>query len=250
MNKSSCRKSHFILLLLTGWLVFFNAGCGLDTFYVIESPDVIGDIPTFDNIEEDSKEFKFLTEEHEYEGIKFLGTEVYYKIYASPGKLSTEVSKIRAIAESADSTNQSADLMITYKYQPLRSSENIDASVLVSGLSDKSNKRVYIRLADNKGIYESGIYINDVFVGKPVRSISGNPSFNFSELYKTAPDLLPKGGEQGDADYSETKVSGDDENDPNYYVSMFAVAVASLNTSEKIFSNVLYLGSVAISLED
>ena len=56
---------------------------------------------------------------------------------------------------------------------------------------------------------------------------------------------LPKGGENADADYGYSTTEAVDA----YYVSLFAVSVAQDSTYAWLYSNVVALGSVKISLE-
>ena len=82
MNKAFCKKRVFLSFLLTGCLILFNLSCGLDTFYVIDAPHHNEHIPEWDNpdIATDSY-FEFWTVDKDYDSVKFLGTDVYYKIY-------------------------------------------------------------------------------------------------------------------------------------------------------------------------
>ena len=242
MNKTFCKKKYLLILLFAGCLILFNSGCGLDTFYVIDAPYVYHE-PLYSSIDHSESYFEFSTVENRYEGIKFLGTEVYYKIYDSSSRLSSEYSNINAAATSENATNQSADRMIeTYKYQPLRSSDNPGANILIPDTGD--NRKVRIRLSNYNDVYEAEFTVAGTKLGIPVRSISKNPVFSFKELIGT--DFLPKGGDNGDSDYSYTNTTGDIS---EYYVCMFAVAVAQDVTYTRQYSNVVYLGSVTIPLE-
>ena len=221
-------------------------GCGLDTFYVIDAPTVNHE-PSYNSMMQENDYFKFTTnEEREYEGIKFLGTEVYYKIYDNSSRLNTEYSSINSASSSDTSTNQAADRMIiNYKFHPLRRTDNINANIFIPVVG--SNRPVEIRLSDYVGIYQAGISIDydsegkPILYGQPVRDIPNNPSFNFKEL---SPDQLPK---SDDEDFSTSSSTTDEK---AYYVCMFAVAVAQDATYSRLYSNVVYLGSVKISLEN
>ena len=124
MNKTFCKKNHIFSLILAGCLILFNlllTSCGLDTFYVVEAP-TSGHVPIYSDLNKSEHYFTFTTNEISYEGITFIGTEVYYKIYNNSSRLSTETSNI---STSDLSTNQSADRMReTYRFQTLRCSSN------------------------------------------------------------------------------------------------------------------------------
>ena len=129
-------------------------------------------------------------------------------------------------------------MIITYKYRPLRSSDNIDNSIFIP--VDNKNRRVIIRLSNYHEEYKAQVSIDSVDKGIPVRSIPKNSSFDFD----AATDNLPK---SDDEDYSSSS-SSTEIND--YYVCMFAVSVAQDATYSRLYSNVVYLGSVKISLSD
>ena len=238
MNKTSCKKIRSFALVLVGCLILFNTGCGLDTFYEINSPSVIHE-PIYSSEMKEENYFDFWTSENDYEGITFLGTEVYYKIYDSTSKLNSEYSSISSAASSDSTSNQAADrLKVTYKYQTLRSSNDTGANILIP--SENQNRRVRIRLSNYTDVYPADLQIDSVSIGTPVRYIPKNPKFSFKEL---SSDLLPK---SDDEDFSSTT----SEPITDYYVAMFAVAVAQDPNFSQLFSNVVYLGSVKISISD
>ena len=247
MNKTFCKKSNLINFLLAGCLILFNlifvlTSCGLDTYYVIEPPYVNRET-SYSSIEESENYFEFQTREDQDSGIKFLGTEVYYKIYDSTSKLSSEYTSINSAASSETSANQSASRLIeTYKFQPLRSSDNPGATILVPVTGTGKNRTVRIRLS-NYFDYIAEFTVDKTRKGVPVRSIPKNPTFSFKE--EMISGQLPKGGENADADYGYSTTEAVDA----YYVSLFAVSVAQDSTYAWLYSNVVALGSVKISLE-
>ena len=241
MNKTFCKKNQFFSLILAGCLILFNLmflSCGLDTFYVIEAPTVNHE-PTYNSVDQTESYFEFSTTEKDYDGVKFLGTEVYYKIYDSSSRMNSEYSNISQASSGDASTNQAADRMIiNYKYHPLRSTGDINANIFVP--KDNSNRKVIIRLSNYHDEYQAQVLINSADYGKPVRDIPNNPSFCFNEL---SLDKLPK---SDDEDFATSSSSADEK---AYYVCMFAVAVAQDATYSRLYSNVVYLGSVKISIE-
>ncbi len=245
MNKTFCKKNQIFSLILAGCLILFNTSCGLDTFYVIDPPKVTHE-PSYDTQTQDELYFKFSTVESDYEGITFLGTEVYYKIYNSTSRLNTETSSIYSAANNESSSNQSANLLIDkYGYQTLRNSEEPGANILIPYVNNHpSSKEVEIRLSDFPE-YPAKYSVDGSQHGIPVRSISKKTSFNFKEL--TGTDDLPKSTEPIDADYAYTSTT---EEINAYYVALFAIAVARDSTYTPAYSTAVYLGSVKISLEN
>ena len=243
MNKVFCRKRVLFSFILAGYLILFNTACGLDTFYVIDSPNNTIHAPSYSSIEYQDNYFEFWTEDKTYDAIKFQGTEVYYRIYKSSDRLRTEVNDLIAIAEKDESNSAAYKLTDTYKYQPLRGKGYEDKDVLIPTAG--YNQRVYIRLSDYSGTYFAEIKVNNnnIYGSSttviPVRNLDKSLSFNFKELTE---DERPQ---SGDVDVNTNGSSSDND----WYVSLFAVAVGLDYTYSQIYSNILYLGSVRIPIE-
>ena len=250
MNKVFCKKRFLISFILAGYLILFNTACGLDTFYVIDSPNNnnchIPEYSKYDYTPLDNY-FEFYTVDHDYDGIKFVGTEVYYKIYKSESVLNTEVEKLCSIANDTDTSYNSASKLIeTYKYQTLLAKDHPEKDILLP--RSGSNQKVYIRLSNYQDIYFAQIKVdNDNIYGDtnvviPVRNILNNPSFNFAELTQ---DLLPA----ENTDNPDYNYSGSPTKEGYYFVAMFAVGVGQDITYSRLYSTIIYLGSVAIPTE-
>ena len=250
MNKAFCRKKQSVSFLLAGCLILFNifyfTSCGMDTFYEIDGPSRVNHEPYYDSIEEADRYFEFVAPSNkkkydvgEEPPITFLGTDVYYKIYDSSSRLNSEYSSILQLANSETSSAQAPDRMIaTYHFQPLRAAgQSSDQAVLVP--DNGSDSTVKIRLLDYLPYDYAQVTIDGSNKGKPVRSIPNSPSFDF---YSQSADLAPK---SDDADSSITTSSGTTQPEA-YYVSMFAVAIGQDTGYARLYSNVLYLGSVKI----
>ena len=235
-------------MLLTGYLILFNTSCGLDTFYVIDGPTNAIHRPDCNSIDYSDSYFEFYTVDKEYDTIKFLGTEVYYKIYKSPDRLRSEYEDLIAISSRDDSTSAAAEKMIqSYRFQPLRASGYEGKDVLFPTV--ESNQKIYIRLSNYTMSYPAKITVdNDNIYDAPntvipVRNLATRPSFNFQELKTSNPNLLPK------SDDVDVNTSGNNSSDTKWYVSLFAVAIGQDSTYTAIYSNILYLGSVGIPTE-
>ena len=271
MNKVFCRKRRFFSYFPAGCLILFNlflfTACGLDTFYEIEPSVHVGHEPHYDSIDEAEKYFEFTAVSsarayHKNYGsdkvppIKFLGVEVYYKIYDNYSRLNSEYSSIMQTQNKDNSSDQAAARMITtYRFQPLRTTSQLTNSVLIleddnkDGDYDEIDHKVRIRLVDYLPFEEAQVKYKEEGTGTdeygkrkdenkgiPVRSIPNNPTFDF---FSQSADLRPK---SDDIDTSITS-SGDPD---AYYVSMFAVSIGQDSGYIRIYSNVLYLGSVKI----
>ena len=242
MNKVFCRKRVVFSFLLAGYLILFNASCGLDTFYVLDAPTNVVHRPDCSSIDYSDNYFDFYTVDKNYDSIKFLGTEVYYKIYKSSSRLTTEASDLQAAANKDDSSGGAAEKLIqSYKYQPLRGSGYDDKAVLIP--TTGSDQKITIRLSDYHGIYLSQITVDGSNIyGSPsrvipVRNLPDKPNFNFTSVNN------PK------SDDADVNTSGSSASSAEWYVSMFAVAIGQDETYSPIYSNILYLGSVRIPVE-
>lgn len=244
MNKVFCRKRTIFSLLLTGCLIFFNLSCGLDTFYVIDAPTNVLHKPDCSSIDYSENYFDFYTNDKKYENLKFLGTEIYYKIYKSSSRLNSEADDLITLANKSDSASSSADRMIqTYKFQPLRAAGHEGESVLIPTV--ESNQRINIRLS-NYTIYPAQITVDgENIYGSasrviPVRNLPSKPNFNFRTAVS---DSVPK------SDDVDVNTSGSSTSESIWYVSMFAVAIGQDSSYTPVYSTVLYLGSVQIPVE-
>lgn len=240
MNKAFCRKRTIFSLILTGCLIFFNLSCGLDTFYVIDGPTNVVHKPDCSSIDYSDNYFDFYTVDKEYESVKFLGTDVFYKIYKSSVRLNSEADDLITLANKSDSTSAAAERMIqSYKFQSLRAAGHAADSVLIPTV--ESNQRIVIRLNTYTNLYPAQITIDGgENIGIPVRNLPSRPGFNFRS---NVSDTLPK------AEDVDVNTSGSSSESNIWFVSMFAVAIGQDATYSPVYSNVLYLGSVRIPVE-
>lgn len=240
MNKAFCRKRTIFSLILTGCLIFFNLSCGLDTFYVIDGPTNVVHKPDCSSIDYSDNYFDFYTVDKEYESVKFLGTDVFYKIYKSSARLNSEADDLITLANKSDSTSAAAERMIqSYKFQSLRAAGHAADSVLIPTV--ESNQRIVIRLNTYTNLYPAQITIDGgENIGIPVRNLPSRPGFNFRS---NVSDTLPK------AEDVDVNTSGSSSESNIWFVSMFAVAIGQDATYSPVYSNVLYLGSVRIPVE-
>ena len=251
MNKAFCKKRVFLSFLLTGCLILFNLSCGLDTFYVIDAPHQVLHQPVYSYSKANGSDayFEFWTVDKDYDSIKFLGTDVYYKIYKSSNQLVTETDYLTTIATNEDTMATSADKLITsYKYQKLFAVEAQGKKALFESV--RSNQRIKIRLNDYTDEYLAEITVD----GMPLYSSSSRViplrylkesnttstraySFNFTDANEIPKDSTTE---------FDVNFSGSGTTDDCWYVAMFAVAVGLDYTYANVYSNILYLGSVPI----
>lgn len=231
-----------ILRMIFSWflLVFFSA-CGLDTFYYLDPPISIDFIDETESLSNDpSKKFvSFATTSSNADNADiFQGSSVYYKIYNSPDQLFNNKKSIENI--NKEYTNQGMELLISWGYQPLTTDKVTTANLVSAG----QTKAVTIRLANatqtNPGYaYPASITVDGQSIGVPVRSVE-NKTFSFSSTADSnSINSLP---EEGQEDVSFSTGAGTS----TWYVALYAVSTGMSPSLTPLYSQVVYLGSLAI----
>ncbi len=249
MNKVYNKKGNLVSKFLIVCLILFNTACGLDTYYVIDPPVSVINEPEYQNFDPSKQYFEFYTNEKDYEGIKFLGTDIYYRIYRNPDRMKSDCNAIIAVANNSETSSSAPDKLDSYRFKTLEA-YGYNETVLIPSVG--LSRPVNIRLSDIPPYMAQMIVGGSNIYGSlskviPIRNYSSikNPSstsiysFNFKQIDAS---LLPKSGDE-DVDYSGTG------SDTVWYVAMFAVSVAQEPNYTRVRSNVAYLGSVTISAE-
>ena len=234
------------LRMIFSWLfllLFFSA-CGLDTFYYLDPPISMTFIDEATSLSNDpSKQFvSFVTAaSHADTTDIFQGTSVYYKIYNSPDQLLSNKNNIANI--NTEYTNQGMERLISWGYQPL-TTDQVDTVNLVSAGGAQT---VSIRLwnqtpAPNSPVnyeYPAEIRVNGQDKGIPVRSVDDKFfSFN-STVEASSPYSVPVEGQE---DVTFTTGAGTS----TWYVALYAVSTGMSPSLTPVYSQVVYLGSLAI----
>lgn len=237
--------------------LFLCPGCGLEEYYVVEAPFRRQTNPTVsdsgDAVAFDTAYFDFYTNDSANStsaasAFKYMGTAVYYKIYNNYSTMNSQISAVSSISSSTNSSSAFPRLQ-SYGYQELGVSGR-NVSPLIPASSGK-DQRVFIRLTnyheptDKSGeewknyAYRAKIVVDDNEKYLPMRQ-DNTKSFDF-------------GRKNNNGDYDKPKSGEDDVNfgtaskEDIYYVTLYAVAVGHDNSFTNYYSNVLYLGSVAIN---
>ncbi len=215
-------------------LVFFSA-CGLDTFYYLDPPisrHFIDDASSLSN--DPSKQFvSFATASSNADNADiFQGTSVYYKIFNSTSNLLSNKISIENI--NTEYTNQGIERLISWGYQPLTTDQVTTANLVPAG----QTKVVTIRLANATG-YPAEITVDGLNIGVPVRSVE-DKTFSFSSVAQSnSPYSLPMEGQE---DVSFSTGAGTS----TWYVALYAVSTGMSPSLTPVYSQVVYLGSLAI----
>lgn len=240
--------------------LFLCPGCGLEEYYVVEAPFQRRTNPTVSDSGDaaafDSAYFDFFTNDSGNSsgaegGFKYMGTAVYYKIYNNYSTMNSHISTISSISSSTNSSSAFPKLQ-SYGYQEL-GGYGKNVSPLIPDVNGK-DQNVFIRLtnyhepADKNGsewkdyAYRAKIVVNDVEKYVPMRQ-DNTKSFDFGRKNSSGDYDKPKSGED-DVNY------GTASKENMYYITLYAVAVGHDNSFTNYYSNVLYLGSVAINASE
>ena len=249
--KTICKKSFFTKYFFAGCfflLTILFVSCGLDVYHEIESPTKVLHEPSY-NSSYGERYSIFVTEEEknsELEGFKFLGTDVYYRIYDSTEDLTRDVNALNSLKVSTNNSSAisaAADRLITpksgggYGYCKLTATQEISSGTLIpSDANSPQDRTIKIRLTNYGPVSEFHSYI-DIENGPTYTPVRYNhKTFDFGRHGSN--DAMPV---QGDEDYSYSS-SGSDVK----YVAMFALGIGHDENISMYYSNILYIGSVPI----
>lgn len=250
------KRKFLYLIIIVPFFIGFNS-CKFfmnkDTYIVVEAPIMTINSPTYSNIDKSDNYFEFWTWETPFQDqkqypadFKFLGTEVYYRIYSSSSTMTSEVSSLQSLSNSSTTSASAPEKLIeSYKYRPLKST-NYTSSPLIKPSEDLHNQKVYIRLTDfqNADEYSAKITVDGKFLGGseektvPMRNLSISKDFNFGKK-----DSIP-------LEYDEDFCFNSSYEDGYWYVAMFALAIGRDASYTSYYSNILYLGSITIDTTD
>lgn len=233
----------------------FLAACGLDTYYTIDPPRIVH-AAEYNSADYDNNYFEFVTASgSSTSDFVFLGTGVYYRIYADSSTMLSRQASISAVNNTSD-YSAAAQRMIGYGYEELRRADGVYSPLVGSTSTD-----VEIRLTNyhetetdgdgNQSGYPSYINVGGTQVGVPRRVVTTSgvaQTFDFGRAddSKYAVDGVDS------SKVNAAPASGDEDfesgspTDKKYYVDMYAVSVGRDSTYTMYYSNVLHLGSVTI----
>lgn len=228
--------------------LFLFSSCGIEKSYYLEAPVQRQTNPTVsdagDAASYDEAYFDFMTNDssNASEGeFRYMGTAVYYKIYNNYSTMNSNISSVSSISSSTNSSSAFPRLQ-SYGYQELGTKDKNGVERNISPLvpAKDSNQRVVIRLTNYQSDYafRARVVVDDVENYVPMRNDS-TKSFDFGRKNSSGDYDKPK---SGDDDVNFGTASKTDV----YYVALYAVAVGRDNSFTNYYSNVLYLGSVAI----
>ena len=237
------KKHIFLFAPSVFFSLFFFSACGLDTYYTLSAPPAVIHTVNYSDSDPAQNYVAFRTAKNDSDSsFRFLGTAVYYRIYASSSVMLNHMSSISSVNTTSD-YSAAANRMIGYGYQQLNTSDGS-----IQPLLSAESAEVSIRLTNNHEAVSSGIENTaqiTVISKTPRRALGTNKTFDFGRYYDSA--------YSSQKDNYAPPVSGDEDfengdvKDKKYYVNMYAVAVGRDSTYTMYYSNVLHLGTVVIN---
>lgn len=248
------RKYHLYELFSLALCCLCFFGCGLETIYALDEPMLLHS-STYSTVQFEEKYFEFETNEVKNSDplinpppFKFLGTDVYYKIYNRYDSITSVTSALSSANNSTDPSSAANLLKKNYKYVQLGSTSG--AAHLIE--STHANRRIYIRLTNYQTDrrYQAKIivgYAGDSSIAPTnVPKRAGNRySFDFGRDGDN--DSASKTLSSTDTDYNYSSSGFSSGYDNTYFVDMYAVSVGLDENYTEQYSKVLHLGTVAIN---
>lgn len=222
------------------FLLSFSS-CGMETFYYLDPPvsrDFIDEAasPSLDP----AKQFvSFVTAPNTGSQDVFQGTAVYYRIFNSPDQLLSNKASIESI--NAEYSSQGMERLVSWGYQPLSASGLATANLVSAGGAKRVSIRLYNEDPDPSGryAYPAEVLVDGRSVGVPLRSVEGK-TFSFDA--DAEPDSADSVPAEGQADVSFAAGFGTSI----WYVALYAVSAGTSPSLTPVYSQVVYLGSLAI----
>lgn len=223
------------------FLLLFYSACGLDTFYYLNPPISMTFIDEAASLSNDpTKQFvSFKTAVNADSEDVFQGTSVYYKIFNSTSQLLSNKTTIENI--DSEYSNQGIERLISWGYQPLTTDRVTTANLVPAGDVKVVSIRLYNQTPDGAGNYEypAEITVDGQSIGIPVRSVEDKTfSFNSTAEPNSIYSLPVEG--QEDVNFS----AGVGTN--TWYVALYAVSTGMSPSLTPVYSQAVYLGSLAI----
>lgn len=222
------RKNISVLSLIFFLALLFS--CGLDVYYFIEPPI---NSSAIQNPTDPAQQFFTFTTQDSINtdtgvvgNVKFLGTQVYYKIYDDLDILLKQKNQIDSV--NSEYSENGYNKLLSLNFQKLNSNPYSDP--LIKKSSTNSNQKITIVLQENS-YNQPTIEVDDTKIGIPLR-------YDLSTF-----DTTSGNGFSGEDTEEKTDSS---ENSENYYVLLYAVSVGSVNLSQRVYSSILSLGYLEI----
>ena len=249
----AAKKSAFLLLCVFSFCLLLLGACGLDEFFVLDSPVTVYHYSDSNSLH-DNRYVEFSTNESSSQmnsylspssSFKFLGTAVYYKIYNDLSTMSSAINSLGSLSSSKNESAAASSLIDSYGYKQLGLKEGTKTP-LIEGTGN--NRKIYIRVSNYQSDSEFAAEVtvnrklsSEHKLGVPRRE--GNRyTFDFGRSAKGDENARPK---ENDSDVKYTSFGSSSK----WYVDLYAVAVGQDTSFTLSYSNILHLGTIPIDAD-
>lgn len=235
-------------------MIFFNllvplflfVSCGIDYYIYLypvvdRSPDPCTSYENSETYDINNNLFGFKTRDSANSSISnYQGYMVYYRIYNNSDTMLSDMNYINNYNSNDDYKANIISYIENRNFKRLYCENQSFAAPLIN--KSNSDRTVKIRLVSEQD-YGTGITINDVLLGTPIRNISSSP-YNPEYFFDT--DKFS----QEDSDISFTQGDVNFEDVDTWYVSAYVLTYGIDDVYSPVYSSALWLGCSVIKVDE
>lgn len=235
-------------------MIFFNllvplflfVSCGIDYYIYLypvvdRNPDPCTSYENPETYDINNNLFGFKTRDSANSSISnYQGYMVYYRIYNNSDTMLSDMNYINNYNSNDDYKANIISYIENRNFKRLYCENQSFAAPLIN--KSNSDRTVKIRLVSEQD-YGTGITINDVLLGTPIRNISSSP-YNPEYFFDT--DKFS----QEDSDISFTQGDVNFEDVDTWYVSAYVLTYGIDDVYSPVYSSALWLGCSVIKVDE
>lgn len=234
----------FFSNLLVPLFLFFS--CGIDYYIYLypvvdRNPDPCTSYENPETYDKNNNFFGFKTRDSVNSPISnYQGYMVYYRIYNNSDTMLSDMNYINNYNSNDDYKANIISYIENRNFKRLYCENQSFAAPLIN--KSNSDRTVKIRLVSEQD-YGTGITINDVLLGTPIRNISSSP---YKPEYFFDTDKFS----QEDTDISFTQGDVNFEDVDTWYVSAYVLTYGIDDVYSPVYSSALWLGCSVIKVDE
>lgn len=226
--------------------LFLFVSCGIDYYIYLypvvdRNPDPCTSYENPETYDINNNLFGFRTRDSANSSISnYQGYMVYYRIYNNSDTMLSDMNYINNYNSNDDYKANIISYIENRNFKRLYCENQSFAAPLIN--KSNSDRTVKIRLFSEQD-YGTGITINDVLLGTPIRNISSSP-YNPEYFFDT--DKFS----QEDSDISFTQGDVNFEDVDTWYVSAYVLTYGIDDVYSPVYSSALWLGCSVIKVDE
>ena len=226
--------------------LFLFVSCGIDYYIYLypvvdRNPDPCTSYENPETYDINNNLFGFKTRDSANSSISnYQGYRVYYRIYNNSDTMLSDMNYINNYNSNDDYKANIISYIENRNFKRLYCENQSFAAPLIN--KSNSDRTVKIRLVSEQD-YGTGITINDVLLGTPIRNISSSP-YNPEYFFDT--DNFA----QDDTDISFTQGDVNFEDVDTWYVSAYVLTYGIDDVYSPVYSSALWLGCSVIKVDE